>query len=193
MRLQIADKTLANLLHKTANVYGDYAEIGVFKGATFKRLAADANARGIVAHAFDSFAGMDTPTDKDGGEYPKGKLSCGGVGWFASMMKSTGIPPKSYKLHSGFIPDCFSGITSDQKFRFAFVDLDQYQPTLIALQWVWPKMSPGSIVVCDDYFPGADQYASAAVDTFLRMPPGPYKRNVIGLENNQLMLRVTQC
>jgi O-methyltransferase len=189
--LKIDDARLSSLLQRVAHLPGDYAEIGVFKGATFTRLARHAAGAGIVAHAFDSFQGMDEPTDMDGPQYPKGKMSCGGVRWFAGMMRAHGIEPNSYKLHAGYVPACFDDVAADQLFRFALVDLDQYAPTLAALEWVWPRMSSGGVVVCDDYFPGADRYASAAVDVFLRQPPGPYERSIIGLFGSQLVLEVT--
>lgn len=49
---------------------------------------------------------------------------------------------------------------------FAYVDLDYYQPTLDVLRIIWPRMSPRSILVLDDYnfpqLPGVKK----AVDEF---------------------------
>jgi O-methyltransferase len=186
----ISDADLSALLEKISALPGDYAEVGVYRGATFRRLARDAERRKIIAHAFDSFLGMDEPTAMDGPNYPKGRLSCGGVGNFARMMGETGISQKFYQLHAGYIPDCFREIPATLRFKFALIDVDQYAPTLAALEWIWPRMTVGGIVVCDDYFPGAQKYASAGVDEFLRQSPGPYERKVIGLFNTQLVLEV---
>lgn len=186
--MRITEKRLAELLAKVSPLTGVYAEIGVYKGATFRMLAADAARRGVVAHGFDSFQGMDDPTDMDGPNYPKGRLSCGGIEWFAQMMRRTGIAGSAYRLHEGFIPRCFDRVPKDQRFRFALVDVDQYQPTLAALRWLWPRMSPGGVVVCDDYFPGASKYASAAIDAFVKDPDGPYRGQVFSLDKSQLIL-----
>ena len=65
------------LAPKVANVAGDFAEIGVFRGAAFRKVAELAAVQNKHAHAFDSFAGMDEPTAADGNAYPKGKFEIG--------------------------------------------------------------------------------------------------------------------
>ena len=45
------------------------------------------------------------------------------------------------------------------KFSFVHIDVDLYQPTLDCLEFFFPKLVSGGIIVCDDYnssqFPGA--------------------------------------
>ena len=50
------------LAPKVTNVAGAFAEIGMFRGAAFRKVAELAAAQKKLAHAFDSFAGMDEPT-----------------------------------------------------------------------------------------------------------------------------------
>jgi len=47
---------------KVVNVPGDFAEIGVFQGAAFRKVAALAGKQGKRAHAFDSFVGLNEPS-----------------------------------------------------------------------------------------------------------------------------------
>src|SRR3954470_15264564 len=55
------------LTAEVAHIGGDLAEIGVFRGAAFRRIAVLAAGQNKRAHAFDSFAGMNEPTPADGG------------------------------------------------------------------------------------------------------------------------------
>ncbi len=34
---------------------------------------------------------------------------------------------------------------------FAHLDVDLYKPTLHSLECIWPKLSPGGIILLDDY------------------------------------------
>ena len=74
------------LASKVRGVPGDFAEIGVFRGAAFRKVAALAGQQGKRAHAFDSFAGMAEPSTVDGPTYPKGMFDIGGSDEFIRLM-----------------------------------------------------------------------------------------------------------
>lgn len=61
-------------------------------------------------------------------------------------------------IHKGWIPDKFYNI-KDLRFQFVHIDVDLYQPTYESLQFFYPRLVSGGIIVCDDYnfadFPGA--------------------------------------
>jgi len=63
---------------------------------------------------------------------------------------------------------------------FVHIDVDLYQPTLAALEYFYPRLAAGGIIVCDDYgslsFPGAYK----AVEEFSR-------------KYNEPILRFTTC
>jgi O-methyltransferase len=142
------------------------------------------------AHAFDSFTGMDEPTEKDEGHYPKGKLSVGGIEAFSDIMSTASISDRYYDLYEGFIPKCFESFPDSESISLGIVDVDQYAPTLDALKWVWPRLSYGGILVLDDYFPGRSILASAAIDDWLKSVE-PINIQVIGLVDTQLIIRKT--
>ena len=64
---------------------------------------------------------------------------------------------KFVKLYPGWIPDRFTEV-SDCNFSFVFIDLDLYQPTLYSLEFFYPRIADGGVIVIDDYessqFPG---------------------------------------
>jgi len=160
----ISDANLRKHTETARLIDGDFAEIGVLNGKTFKRLVPLAVKQNKIAHGFDSFVGMDDPTVLDFGQYARGRLSCGGIRTFINIM---GGLSRDYQLHEGFIPRCFDDVPEAQKYSFALVDVDQYAPTLTALEWVWGKMSVGGVLVMDDYFKNKEGLAARAIDEWL--------------------------
>ena len=154
------------LAPKVANVAGDFAEIGVFRGAAFRKVAELAAAQNKHAHAFDSFAGMDEPTAADGNAYPKGKFDIGGPAEFKRLMTKAGVARERYTLWAGYVPDCLNKAPSDLRFSFVILDLDHYQPTVEALAWLQPRINPGGILALDDYVPGGTGLATKAIREF---------------------------
>ena len=62
------------------------------------------------------------------------------------------------EIFSGWIPEKFHRI-EDKKFQFVHLDVDLYEPTRDSLNFFYPKLEQGGVIVCDDYnfstFPGA--------------------------------------
>ena len=62
------------------------------------------------------------------------------------------------EIFNGWIPEKFHHV-ADKKFQFIHLDVDLYQPTKDSLDFFYPKLAKGGIIVCDDYnfsaFPGA--------------------------------------
>lgn len=182
----ISNAALLSLCSEIVEVRGDFVEIGTFRADTFKRLAMIGHAIGKHSHGFDSFQGMAPPTEKDFGQYSEGKLSVGGVEAFIGIMNKAGVPSDTYSLYPGWIPDCFEGFSGEV--AFALVDVDQYQPTLDALKWVWPLMSPGSILVLDDYFRKRQGLAARAIEEWLE-EQDPIEARVFNYLDTQLYVR----
>jgi hypothetical protein len=61
----------------------------------------------------------------------------------------------------GWIPQAFP--RDERHYRFVHVDVDLYQPTRASLEFFWPRLVPGGVLVCDDYNWGG---AKRAVDGF---------------------------
>jgi hypothetical protein len=158
---------LRPLLPLVAGVPGDFLELGVWRGATFVPLARAAAERGRVAHAVDSFEGMLPPSEKDRDEkgrqsYPAGALSAGGTADFERLVAGM----DNVRIHAGFVPPVLRSIETPAGVAFAHVDLDQYLPTRLALEWLWTRANPGGLIVCHDYWPGRRCLAALAIDEF---------------------------
>lgn len=65
----------------------------------------------------------------------------------------SGFPGIAY--FPGWIPDTFPDEPA-ARYRFVHLDVDLYQPTRDGLDYFYPRLVPGGIIVCDDYdWPGA--------------------------------------
>lgn len=181
---KLNNDVLALITRMVADVPGDFAEVGVYKGHLFKRLVPIAVAQGKTAHGFDSFRGMDKPTANDDGEYKEGHLSVGGIKRFTQILEDAYIT-NGFKLYEGFVPVCLKKLDPSVGFSFAYIDLDQYQPTAVALEWVHPLMATGGIIGLDDYF-DKKCLASLAIKEFLDLHWRLY--NVVRCADNQLFL-----
>lgn len=202
----LPDDILGDVLNEVVHIPGDFAEIGVFQGALFKRLVAVAQVLRRKAHAFDSFVGMDEPSPRDFGKYPKGTLSSGGKDHFRRVILDSierhrnlarsgqqdvgvyvdNIRDDVFELWDGYVPECLHKCPINQ-FSFIYIDLDHHDPTLQAIEWAWPRLAPGGILGFDDYFPGRDRLASPPIDAFLDQRYAQLR--LIHFNNNQLFVR----
>lgn len=158
-------KRLDWLIEAVLPVSGDFCEFGVYQGTTFRRLLEHAKRAGRKAYAFDSFLGMDEPGEHDGTGYPKGRFTVGGWEKFQAEM---GGPDPAMVLRVGYIPALLFDARQPgpERIAFAYLDLDHYAPTLAALEYVWRRLSPGGLVLCDDYEPDKTMLASRAIVEF---------------------------
>ena len=165
------------LIRLIESIPGDTAECGAFEGAG-SYLICQANAASThikrVHHIFDSFEGLSAPSKIDGAYWHQGDMSRG-----EDIVRNNLAEFSAYELHKGWIPDSFSSI-GDKKFAFVHIDVDLYQPTLDSMRFFYERMSPGGIILCDDYgfstCPGAtkavDEYLSDKPEKMVALPDG---------------------
>jgi len=54
-------------------------------------------------------------------------------------------------LVKGFFQDTLPNLVENKRFSFAFIDCDLADSMLFVMEQVWPKLSSGGIMLCDDY------------------------------------------
>ena len=178
--MRAAFEHIAGLIQQMVTVPGDFGEFGVWHGDTFMGIAEAACAAGKVAHAVDSFRGMEPPTPMDFDAqgkclYDEGALSVGGSQAFRARVLRFG---KGVEVWEGYIPIVLYRMAF-LSFAFAHVDLDQYRPTRHTLTWLWPRMSPGGIVCCHDWIADRRRLASQAIREWMtcaRVDPAGEKK-----------------
>jgi len=177
---------LVQQLERSRELSGLVAECGCFRGLSSILLCStlrrhDPSFTGSGHRIFDSFQGLSQPraedlADDNSAEF--GRLKENIVpGQYAAPLdivrRSLAAFP-GVEYFPGWIPAAFPAEDSS-RYRFVHVDVDLYQPTLASFEYFWPRLTPGAIVVCDDYnWPGGkravEEFCAAAGVAFEKTP-----------------------
>lgn len=166
--------TLDQLLKQAATLPGDLAECGVYKGATAYLMCRSVQGTNRRVHLFDSFEGLSEPGKVDGDYWVRGALSAP-----EDAIRQAIAEFDNYHIYRGWIPQRF-GEVSKQEFCLVHIDVDLYQPTLDSLDFFYPRMVRGGIMLMDDYgfvtCPGAkraaDEYFAGKPEPILMLTTG---------------------
>ena len=152
---------LYRLLLQYLAVEGDVWECGVYQGGTAAMMAAILGDKlpAKKLYLFDTFEGMPETGAED--LHAKGDFSDTSAESVAQYVGHAGL----CVIRKGFIPQSFAGLES-ARIALAHVDVDIYRSVKDCLEFIWPRLSRGGFIVCDDYgFPTCPG-ARAAVDEF---------------------------
>lgn len=171
--------TLFRMAQAVAALPGDLIECGCRNGKSSRFILAGTGIESDkMLHAFDSFEGLSQPGKKDikidgdtawtGGDLATAEAT------FLNNIQMYEHMVKSYK---GWIPDRFKDV-ANKTFSLAHIDVDLFQPTIDSLAFIYERMVPGGIIICDDYgsksCPGAkkafDEFFSDRQETVLELP-----------------------
>lgn len=150
---------LFNAAESVAKIDGAAAEVGVFQGAS-ARIVLEALPDKTL-HLFDTFAGMpDAQDGLDKGQY-EGPLE--------SVREYLNSP--RVRFHKGYFPRDTGHEVADERFAFVHLDIDYYDGTLGALEFFWPRMNRGGVLITHDYgYPMLPGPAKAFAEFFKNRP-----------------------
>lgn len=167
-------KVILRELAKTQDVEGDVVEFGCYVGTTSVYLAKQLSDEKKL-FLYDSFAGLPPKTAEDdspaGLQFKTGELLATKKQLITNLRRA-GVDNAQIKkawfseLGSADVPP---------KISFAFLDGDYYHSVMDPLKLIWERLSPGAIVVVDDYANEALPGAAKAVDEWLRTHPAHLK------------------
>lgn len=136
-------QNLYSLVKKAEKIDGDIAEVGVWKGGSAK-LILEATKKQV--HLFDTFEGMpNIVSGADSGLIKKGD--------YRSSYNDVRDYLKEYPnvhLYRGLFPST-SWPVKEKKFSLVNFDVDIYESTKSCLDFFYPRMSPGGIMISHDY------------------------------------------
>lgn len=156
-------------------VLGDLVECGVWAGANSAAMAkalmdcgminvgceVDAIPRALTmdtnrrVHLFDSFEGIPQAGDHDTEYLEAGHaagLSACSIETTQQQMKAWGIPDELLVYHKGWFKDTvWLGVLPQTQIALLRLDGDLYESTKICLEYLYPLVSPGGIVIVDDW------------------------------------------
>lgn len=168
--------TLKWALGQTKRLPGEIWELGVYRGGSalfFKRMTSNEPKRPII-RLFDSFEGLPLPTENVD-RHAAGDFADTSLEEVRALLGDDTF----IDYRKGWIPHTFGGLETSS-IRAAHIDLDLYQPILDAIQFVYPRLIAGGVVVFDDYgfdsCPGArraiDEYFRDTLEVPLALPTG---------------------
>jgi O-methyltransferase len=134
---------IVNALQQTTKVSGDVAEVGVYQGGSAKLIAEFKGNRPL--HLFDTFAGLPAAQPGDAKRFA--------TGMYAADLKAVQRYLNGYPgifFYPGLFPDTGEPVRH-KRFSFVHLDVDLYDSTLACLNFFYPRLQPGGILISHDY------------------------------------------
>lgn len=122
---------------------GNIAELGVYRGGITKFMASCFPERTV--YAFDTFEGM--PGEMIGGKDHLG-IKAKMFNDVVDVFEYLNDP--NIEIKKGMFPSTITGL-EDETFALVHLDADLYESTLAGLEFFWPKMAEGGVIIFDDF------------------------------------------
>jgi O-methyltransferase len=164
---------------------GDIVECGVWRGGSMHAAARALAAEGDTSrelHLFDTYEGMPPPTEKDKlhDGTPAAELlakrSRDSAVWAVATLEDVQegfaqvpYPSERVHFHKGLVEETIPDRAPEQ-IAILRLDTDWYESTRHELQHLYPRLTPGGVLLIDDY--GWWKGAREAVDEFLEESGG---------------------
>lgn len=154
-------------------ISGAFAECGVWRGGSVLAMVRQLQRLGVEdreLYLYDTFEGMTAPTDRDTSRFDPPALSTWREAtsrsqqpWqelfndqvfnethVASLLQSAGYPMERVHLIKGPVETTLPDQGPDQ-LAVLRLDTDWYESTLHELVHLYPRLSPGGVLIIDDY------------------------------------------
>ena len=161
------------LVERVKEIPGDFAELGVYKGDSAHILHLMDPSRNF--HLFDTFEGF---TEKDlsieegeAATYTKHNFADTSLERVKERLGS-----RQFIYHKGYFPE--TAKEADRgKFALVNMDADLYNPTKAGLEFFYPRLTPGGVIIVHDYNPdwpgimkAVDEFATTIPEPFVPLP-----------------------
>ena len=145
---------------------GNFAEVGVYKGGSAEIIATNKN-KNKNLYLFDTFEGMPETNKK-----------------YDNFHKKNDFSDTSYEnicfefskhdnvfVYKGIFPDEHGEKIQNEIFSLVHLDVDIYKSYIDCLNFFYPKMTNGGIIILDDYLSPNCEGAKLAIDEFFANKP----------------------
>jgi O-methyltransferase len=142
---------LWHLVGQVKHLDGDIIEVGVWRGGTGALLAMRSKLEELRATTYlcDTFRGVVKAGPQDT-SYTGGEHADVDRAMVDRLIASLHL--KDVEILAGVFPEETAHlIPADRRFRLCHIDVDVYRSAGDVLDWVWPRLVPGGLVVFDDY------------------------------------------
>lgn len=153
-------------------VEGDLIDFRVYKGTSFSHLVRMAKHYNRHAYGMDTFYGLEAPTpgiDINGHGYicyPQGYAKSRPE-LVQNAINAIAGRDSPYTLLEGPLVRTLASVNTEKKFAVAIVDLLQYHPTKIALNFLKEHMAEGGMIYFNNYTRHDSTLSTRAVDEFI--------------------------
>lgn len=165
-----------------AGIPGSIVECGVWRGGSMMAVARTLLRSGCndrELYLFDTYEGMPRPSEYDvsvtgapaADEFDKRKTAEDASAWclatlddVAANLSLTGYPEDNLRFVKGKVEVTIPG-AAPEKIALLRLDTDWYESTRHELRHLYPRLSPGGVLIIDDY--GHWQGARKATDEYL--------------------------
>jgi O-methyltransferase len=131
------------------NVPGAFAELGVYKGESARLIHLMSAGRDL--YLFDTFQGMPAidlePETGEASTYSAENFADTSI---PEVLKYIGGDPDKLKVYAGYFPQSISGLNVNA-FALVNIDADLFNPVKAGLEYFYPLLSPGGVILVHDY------------------------------------------
>jgi predicted O-methyltransferase YrrM len=138
-------ETIITSVIKTKPIPGEIIEIGVYQGGSAKTIY-DNMGDDKKLFLCDTFEGLKDSTEDGECWFKNGDYTAD-----FDMVQESFPDKKRVKLIKGYFPDSATEEIKKLNFSFAHLDVDTYTSTFNSLEFVYPRMSKGGIIMSHDY------------------------------------------
>lgn len=141
---------LWTLVGELQAIPGAILEVGVWRGGTGAIMATRAAALGFTETVYLCDTWEDVvKTGAVDTYYHDGKHDNTSPEIVEELVRRAGLT--NVQLLRGIFPEDTGDKIADETFRLCHIDVDVYQSAKDVLEWIWPRLSTGGVVVFDDY------------------------------------------
>lgn len=145
------------------NIAGDFAELGVWRGNTASVLAHYASGANRKVYLFDTFEGFDI---RDLADIDKDKQMAFADTSLATVKEVIGSSSDICKFVKGYFPSTLTDEHRGATYSIVSIDCDLYEPMKAGLEFFYPLMSKGGLLLLHDYSSVFWNGAKKAIDEF---------------------------
>ena len=122
---------------------GAMAEVGVFRGGSAKLICEVKGDKPL--HLFDTYEGLPPSSQADRGVHREKQYACS-LEEIQEYLRGY----ENLHFHKGIFPDSAAGLP-EQTYCFVHFDVDLYEGTKGCLEYFYPRMERGGIMISHDY------------------------------------------
>jgi hypothetical protein len=163
----------------THKIDGDIAEVGVYKGGSAKLICEVKGDRHF--HLFDTFQGLPKVNNIDVNLYDRSPYH---IGQFSCSLESVRAVLNDYRkisFYKGMFPESGEPV-KNVRFSFIHLDVDTHESTRNCLEFFYPRLSIGGIIISHDYMNAVG--VKKAFDEFFKNKSEP----IIELSGSQCLI-----